>query len=98
KDRAYIDLLKRAAARAANHQWTVSGYRSKDGRARERALNLQDFRHALEENRLDDAAALYKVMGGPARKTLHTQITRVFKRDLNPTALASAVDSQLAPN
>jgi hypothetical protein len=96
QDTTDIVLLKRAAAKAANHQWTVNAYRNTDDKTRERALKLQEFRHALEDNRLDDAQTLYKAMGGPARKTLHTQITRVFKRDLTVDALSRATDRQIA--
>lgn len=99
KDKEHVDkhivLFKRAAARATHHYWTVFGYRPEDIEARERALRLQAFRHALEAGDLEEAQRLYRALSDPARETLHTQITRVFNRDSSPGALKRAVERQL---
>jgi len=96
KDENNIPLLKRAAAKAANHHWTAYGYRSTDRTARACALKLQEFFYALEDNRLEYAENLYKKLGESARQTLQTQIRRVFKRDSSVDALRLATAHQVA--
>jgi hypothetical protein len=94
-DKQQIELLRRATKKAVKHYWTAYWYRETDNSAKAHALQLQKFLRALERQDLKEAKKQYKEIADDACKLLHTQITRVFKRDLSITSLRTATSHLL---
>jgi len=93
-DTQYIQLLRRATKKAEKQSWTGYWYRKEDA-AKQHALQLQNFLRTLEGQDLRTAKEHYTLIAPEARALLHTQITRVFKRDLTIAPLRAATDSLL---